>query len=77
MAAALADFLKLFIIAHLIGPFPFRQIFTDFGKQVEAVFPQKKAVDMFRMIFTQGADGVKAANGKFIGKFIMHRSSIL
>jgi cob(I)alamin adenosyltransferase len=74
MMAAFTDPFQFFIFADFIGPFPFRQNPANTGKMMEPVFPEKEAVNIFRMNITQGFYRIKAADRQFIGKVIKHNT---
>jgi hypothetical protein len=68
----LTDPFQFLVFADLVGPFSFGQASTEFGKQGKPFFPQKKAVDPFGVNITKGLDGIKAADGEFIGELVVH-----
>jgi hypothetical protein len=66
VVAGFANSLQFFIIAQFVRPFAFRKPFAQSGKKHEPIFPQKQAVYVIRVNFTQGADCVHTADGKFV-----------
>jgi hypothetical protein len=68
----LTDPFQLFVIADFVWPFPLGHIFTELGKLVQPILPEKKPVDPFRVGFPQGDHGIPSADRQFIGQFITH-----
>jgi hypothetical protein len=64
--------LQFLIFTYFIRTLSLGEFFAGFGKQTKTVFPQKKPIDNFRVIFHQGKGRFKAADRKLIGKFITH-----
>jgi hypothetical protein len=76
MMGASADTFQFFILTELVRPFPLGKLAAESGKKFQSVFPKKKPVYFFRMIVRRRLYGVKAADGKFGGKFVAHDVTI-
>jgi hypothetical protein len=76
MVVALANFFQLFIFTNFVRKLSFGKIFTEIAQGRKPFFPQKKTVYLFRMKARQSHNRVKTADGKLIGKFIPHLTSV-